>query len=168
MSVCPPWFWSGDAHDVLVLASYLTITFVNRLVRHLSCDIPKKPANRELSYTTFELSNPQFAVQGDQMIAQVHVTNTGQVFGEEVIQFYVGFDHSSVERPKKLLRGFQKVGLKPGETRQVVITSPVERLCWYHPETGSWELEEMIYQGYIGTSSRDTDLLKGTFSLSDG
>lgn len=121
-----------------------------------------------LSYTTFEVSHPQFAVQGDQIIAQVHVTNTGQVFGEEVIQFYVGFDHSSVERPKRLLRGFQKVGLKPGETRQVVITSPVERLCWYHPETGSWELEEMIYQGYIGTSSRDTDLLKGTFSLSDG
>jgi beta-glucosidase len=118
-----------------------------------------------LSYTTFEVSNPQFAVQDDRILAKADVTNTGQVFGEEVIQFYVGFDHSSIDRPKKLLRGFQKIGLKPGETREVVITSPTARLSWYNPETGSWELEDIVYQGYIGTSSRDTDLLKGTFSL---
>jgi beta-glucosidase len=121
-----------------------------------------------LSYTTFEVSNPRFSVQGDRILAKAEVTNTGKVFGEEVIQLFVGFEGSSVERHKKLLRGFQKVGLEPGESREVVIPCPVRRLCWYDPETGSWKLEDMVYQGYIGTSSRDTDLLKGTFSLTDG
>jgi len=118
-----------------------------------------------LSYTTFELSNPDLAVQGDQVIARVDLKNTGKVSGAEVVQFYVGFENSSVDRPKKRLSGFKKVGLKPGETKEVVITCPVDRLRWYKPETGSWELEDMIYQAYIGTSSRAEDLLSGTLSL---
>lgn len=118
-----------------------------------------------LSYTTFELSDPRFAVQGDQIIATVDVKNAGKVFGCEVVQFYVGFENSAVDRPKKLLRGFKKVGLKPGETKEVVITCPVDRLRWYNPGTRSWELEKMVYQAYIGTSSRAEDLLSGTLSL---
>jgi len=118
-----------------------------------------------LSYTTFELSNPRFAVQGDEIIATVDVKNAGKVFGCEVVQLYVGFENSAVDRPKKLLRGFKKVGLKPGETREVVIACPVDRLGWYNPETRSWEMERMVYQAYIGTSSRAEDLLSGTLSL---
>jgi beta-glucosidase len=118
-----------------------------------------------LSYTTFELSDPDFAVQGDRIIARATVKNTGKVFGEEVVQLYVGFEDSSVDRPEKLLRGFKKVGLKPGETKEVVITCPIDRLRWYNPETGSWELENMIYQAYIGTSSCAEDLLSGTLPL---
>ena len=118
-----------------------------------------------LSYTTFEVSNPRFALQGAQIIAKVDVKNAGKVFGEEVVQFYVGFDNSAIDRPKKLLRGFKRVGLNPGEIKEVVITCPVERLRWYNSETGSWELESMIYPAYIGASSRAEDLLGGTFSL---
>ena len=91
--------------------------------------------------------------------------NAGKVFGEEVVQLYVGFENSAIDRPKKLLRGFKKVGLKPGETKEAAITCPVEKLRWYNPGTGSWELETMTYQAYIGTSSRAEDLLGGTFSL---
>jgi beta-glucosidase len=120
-----------------------------------------------LSYTTFELSNPQFSAEGDQIFAAVDVTNTGQVFGQEVVQFYVGFENSAVDRPKKLLRGFKKVGLVPGETKRIVIGCPIDKLRWYNPETGSWELERMVYQAHIGTSSRPEDLLSGTFSLFD-
>ena len=119
-----------------------------------------------LSYTTFELANPRFAaVGGDQIVARVDVKNTGKVPGDEVIQFYVGFENSSVDRPKKLLRGFRKVGLKPGETKEVVITCPVDRLRWYNPQTCAWELEAIEYPVYIGTSSRAGDLLSGTLFL---
>jgi beta-glucosidase len=121
-----------------------------------------------LSYTTFELANPCFAaVGGDQIVASVDVKNTGKVPGDEVVQFYVGFEASAVDRPKKLLRGFRKVRLKPGETKEVTITCPVARLRWYNPETGTWELEAMEYQVYIGTSSRAEDLLSGALSLGD-
>jgi len=120
-----------------------------------------------LSYTTFQLSNPRFSTEGDRISARVHITNTGKRSGDEVVQFYVGFENSSVDRPKKLLRGFRRVTLQPGETREVVITCPIEKLRWYNPEAGRWELEKMEYQAYIGTSSRAADLLKGGFSLSD-
>jgi len=118
-----------------------------------------------LSYTTFELSNPRFTLQGEQIVAKVDVKNTGKVFGEEVVQLFVGFQNSAIDRPKKLLRGFKKVGLKPGETKEVAITCPVEKLRWYNPGTGSWELEAMTHQACIGTSSRAEDLLGGTLSF---
>jgi beta-glucosidase len=118
-----------------------------------------------LSYTTFQLSNPQFAVIGDQVTASVTVTNTGAREGDEVVQFYAGFEGSSVERPKKLLRGFQRVSVPAGESRTVKMACPLVSLRWYNPEHMAWELERMTYQAYIGTSSRAEDLLAGTFTL---
>ena len=117
-----------------------------------------------LSYTTFSLSDPSFTVHDGQVRARVRITNTGDRSGAEVVQFYVGFENSAVDRPRKLLRGFKKVSLEPGETREVEITCPVESLRWYNPETGAWELEGMVYRAYIGTSSRARDLLERTFS----
>jgi beta-glucosidase len=118
-----------------------------------------------LSYTTFQVSDPQFAVVGDQVTATVTVTNTGARDGDEVVQLYVGFDGSAVDRPKKLLRGFQRVSVPTGESRTVEITCPIDSLRWYNPERKAWELEDMEYQAYIGTSSRAEDLLAGTFTL---
>ena len=80
-----------------------------------------------------------------------------------MLQLYVGFENSVVDRPKKLLCGFQRVSLQPGETKRVVLTCPVERLRWYNSATSSWELEAMEYQTFIGCSSREEDLLRGTF-----
>jgi beta-glucosidase len=118
-----------------------------------------------LSYTTFQLSDPQFSVREDEVTASVTVTNTGARDGDEVVQFYVGFDGSAVERPKKLLRGFQRVSVPAGESRMVEITCPLTSLRWYNLERKAWELEDMTYQAYIGTSSRTEDLLAGTFNL---
>jgi beta-glucosidase len=118
-----------------------------------------------LSYTSFSQANASFTVNGEQVEARVDVTNTGDRAGDQVIQFYVGFENSAVERQKKLLKGFRRVRLEPGESRTVLISCPVERLRWYNPESSSWELERMEYQGYVGSSSREVDLLRGTFSL---
>jgi beta-glucosidase len=118
-----------------------------------------------LSYTTFSQSNATFSVEDGQLRAAIDVNNTGERAGDQVIQFYVGFENSAVDRPKKLLRGFKRISLQPGELKRVEISCPVDRLRWYNPATSTWELERMIYQAYIGSSSRDEDLLKGDFSL---
>jgi beta-glucosidase len=118
-----------------------------------------------LSYTTFKLANAAFAVQGDQIEAAVDVTNTGPRAGAQVVQFYVGFENSDWDRPLKLLRGFTRIDLEPGESTKAVITCPVDKLRWYNPESRRWELEEMVYQASIGTSSRAQDRLAGSFTL---
>jgi beta-glucosidase len=119
-----------------------------------------------LSYTTFQVSDAKFAVEGDEIAARVTVTNTGARDGDEVIQFYVGFDNSAVERPRKLLRGFQRVSIPSGALRAVEIRCPVASLRWYNAQRAAWELESMEYQAYIGTSSRPEDLLSGAFTVS--
>jgi beta-glucosidase len=118
-----------------------------------------------LSYTTWSCANVGFAVQGNQIEAAVDVTNTGERSGDQVLQLYVGFENSAVDRPKKLLCGFERVTLQPGETKRVVLTCPLERLRWYNESSSSWELEAMEYQAFIGCSSREEDLLQGSFSL---
>ena len=93
------------------------------------------------------------------------MSNTGKRVGTEVVQLYVGFKHSAVDRPVKLLRGFARVELKPGESRKVSISCPVSKLEWYNPANPGFELEHMAYEVYIGTSGADKDLLAGSVNL---
>jgi len=118
-----------------------------------------------LSYTSFDQGFASFQVVGDQVKASVDVANSGDKTGDQVVQFYVGFENSAVDLPKKLLKGFQRVRLEPGESKTVEISCPIDKLRWYNPETSSWELELMVYQAYIGCSSRPADLLSGFFAL---
>jgi beta-glucosidase len=115
-----------------------------------------------LSYTTFSQENATFFLGADSIVASVEVTNTGQRAGDQVIQLYIGFDNSAVEREHKLLKGFERVSLQPGETKTVHIACPLDKIKWYNPENGSWELESMEYQAYIGSSSDERDLLMGS------
>jgi beta-glucosidase len=128
---------------------------------------PLYPYGYGLSYTSFKYDYAEFGACccGGEVSASVVVTNTGSRDGEEVVQFYVGFENSEVDRPVKLLRGFKRVTLKAGESRKVEISCPVEKLKWYNPKTCAWELENMVYEAYIGSSSADSDLLKGEFTL---
>jgi beta-glucosidase len=126
---------------------------------------PSVPYGFGLSYTTFEVSKPEFRVEGDKVSASCSVTNTGEKAGTEVVQMYVGFQNSAVDRPVKQLRGFQRVSLMPGETKTVTITCPTDQLCWFNPATNCMELERMEYEIYIGTSSATKDLLEGTIRL---
>ncbi|HLV10778.1 MAG TPA: fibronectin type III-like domain-contianing protein, partial [Halanaerobiales bacterium] len=65
----------------------------------------------------------------------------------------------------KLLRGFKQVSLEAGEKKRVEISCQFDRLRWYNPDSGNWELEEMEYEVYIGNSSCNQDLLQGSVSL---
>jgi beta-glucosidase len=118
-----------------------------------------------LSYTAFKVSDPQFGVKDGAVTASCTVTNTGNRGGTEVVQLYIGFSHSSVDRPVKLLRGFARVELESGRSRVVDLRCPLKKLEWYNPRIPGFEFEHMEYEVYIGTSSADQDLLKGSVTL---
>jgi len=103
---------------------------------------PLFPFGYGLSYTTFEYGQP--VVKGRKLV--VSVTNTGSCYGEEVVQLYVRF-LDDAEGPLKSLRGFKRVGLKPGESAKVSFKLDDEVfLSWSDdardmvPVHGAWEL----------------------------
>ena len=130
---------------------------------------PAFPFGHGLSYTTFVYKNlrvdtPVVPPDG-RMDVSVDVTNTGTRAGDEVVQLYVGFAGASVDRPVKLLRGFAKVSLGPGETKSVPLSVAARDLAWYDVEDKAWRIDEMTYGVFVGPSSRDADLLKGSVTV---
>ena len=126
---------------------------------------PSVPFGFGLSYTTFTVDEAEFEVRDGVIRASCTVTNTGQIKGEEVIQFYVGYSNSSIDRPVKELKGFRRIALRPGESKRAEIRISTDRLCWYNETTGCPELEHMEYEMYIGTSSDRKGLLEGRLTL---
>ncbi len=126
---------------------------------------PLLPYGFGLSYTTFEVSDAAFCADDREVTAVCKVTNTGNRDGKEVVQFYVGYSNSGVDRPVRILRGFQKVEVKAGETKEVTITCPLEKLKYYDPVTRTWKLEHMEYEMYIGTSEAREDLIEKKLTL---
>lgn len=95
---------------------------------------PLFPFGYGLSYTSFHYDNlqiatPRFGVDGKGEFS-VEITNTGPRAGTEIVQLYVRDLVGSVTRPVKELKGFQRVTLQPGETRQVHFTLPAEDLAF--------------------------------------
>lgn len=126
---------------------------------------PRFPFGFGLSYTQFKFDKLHVKSSGESIIASIDVSNTGKKAGEEVIQLYVGFEHSNVDRPKKLLKGFKKVLLDPNQTKNVTIEVSKDELAWYNPETKRWELEDINYSIYMGNSSKEEDLVSTQIKL---
>ncbi|MBG6234792.1 beta-glucosidase [Pedobacter sp. CAN_A7] len=119
---------------------------------------PLYPFGYGLSYTTFsygdiKLSAPSFKAGGS-ITAQVTVTNTGKVEGKEVVQLYTRDLVGSLTRPVKELKGFQKISLKPGESKEVSFTISAEDLKFYNAEL-QYVAEPGDFQLFLGTNSRD-------------
>ena len=129
---------------------------------------PRFPFGYGLSYTTFAYTNLSLSdetVPSDGALrVGVDVSNTGAVGGEEVVQLYVSYEGSRVDRPVKLLKGFQKVHFEPGETRRVLFDLAAEDLAFYDVEAGDWEVESIPYMVRLGPSSRELPL-SATFSV---
>ncbi|HEV8629797.1 MAG TPA: glycoside hydrolase family 3 C-terminal domain-containing protein [Thermoanaerobaculia bacterium] len=136
-----------------------------------SAQEPAYPFGYGLSYTRYAYANLALdppVVQADGEIrASVDVTNTGTRQGEEIVQLYVGFGQSQVDRPVKLLRGFERVALEPGETRRVTIPFEARDLAYYDPDARRWVVERMEYRVLVGPSARASDLLGATMTVVD-
>ena len=121
-----------------------------------------------LSYTTFRLSNLRLSAntmtKDGHITLTVNVKNTGSREGAEVVQLYIHDVKSSLERPYKELKGFAKVGLKPGESKDVSIDVNNEALSFYDDRAGKWTSEAGEFVALVGTSS-DSLPLKAAFSL---
>ena len=110
-----------------------------------------------LSYTGFTFSDLKVDGTG----VSFTVTNTGKADGAEVAQLYVGLPGAKVYRPEKELKGFAKVFLKAGESREVRIPFDDKTFRYWNVRTGRWEIEGGAYQIMIGASCADIRLQTG-------
>jgi beta-glucosidase len=132
---------------------------------------PRYPFGYGLSYTTYAYANLALdapaAKEGGTVTASVEVTNTGSRPGEEIVQLYVAFPGSRVDRPVKLLRGFEKISIAPGETRRVSLPLKVNDLAYYDTGAKAWVVERTEYGVLVGGSSRPDDLLTVPLRVTD-
>ena len=115
-----------------------------------------------LSYTTFAYSNLVLSAEKildtETLTVSVDVKNTGRVAGKEVVQLYVGDRESSVFRPVRELKGFEKVELAPGETKTVSFTLDKRSFAYWNTAIHDWHVETGLFDIEIGSSSRDIAL----------
>ena len=118
---------------------------------------PLFPFGHGLSYTTFKIgklgSNRQQMESNGDITFTVDVTNTGNRAGAETVQLYIRDKKSSVVRPVKELKAFQKLFLQPGETRQATFTIDRSALSFYDEQTGAWTAEPGEFEAIAGTSA---------------
>lgn len=121
-----------------------------------------------LSYTSFKLSNLRASAasitRNDSITFTVNVRNTGRKAGAEVVQLYIHDDQSTLDRPFKELKGFKKVYLEPGESRDVSITIGNDALSFYDEASSSWKSEDGSFTALVGNAS-DNLPLKLKFQL---
>lgn len=121
-----------------------------------------------LSYTTFKLSDLRLSspslTSADSLTVTVNVRNTGRCAGSETVQLYIHDDRCSVDRPVKELKGFAKVSLQPGESKDVKIVIDRQALSFYDEKQGTWTAEPGTFTALVGNAS-DNITLKKSFTL---
>jgi beta-glucosidase len=133
-------------------------------------DMSNKPLyafGHGLSYTTFEYSDLSLSStkmeNADTIIVRYKVKNTGSIDGEEITQLYINDNFASVTRPTKELKGFEKVKIKSGESKQLEFKIHKEMLSFYS-QAMKWQTEPGTFELMIGSSS-DRIHLKSNFEL---
>ncbi|MEC8323932.1 MAG: fibronectin type III-like domain-contianing protein, partial [Bacteroidota bacterium] len=125
---------------------------------------PLYPFGYGLSYTDFEYSKPNLSTpilnSNETVSVSVSVTNTGNYDGDEVVQMYIRDQISSATRPVKELKGYQRIFLKKGETKQVSFEINKETLAFYDIDM-NYCVEPGDFSIMIGSSS-DSKHLKST------
>ena len=132
-------------------------------------DLPSSPLfpfGFGLSYTAFDYSNltvsPGTIDSAGTVTVAIRVKNTGARAGEEIVQLYVRQDVGSVTRPVRELKGFRRIMLAPGESRQVEFPLPGRDLLMYDAAMRR-VVEPGRFAVYVGTNSRD--VTEGHFTV---
>lgn len=123
---------------------------------------PLFPFGYGLSYTTFSYGELSLRIEGDCVTATVPVTNDGEMAGEETVQLYIHRRCAQRVRPVRELKGYQKVFLQPGETKEVSMTVTKDELGYYAVD-GNWDTGESDFDIWLAHDS--TSGSKGEFRL---
>ena len=117
------------------------------------------PFGHGLSYTSFRYDGLRLSADAirdtETLAVQVDVTNTGSRAGKEVVQLYVADRESSVFRPARELKGFEKILLAPGETKTVTFTLDKRAFAWWNVKLHDWYVETGVFDIQIGRSAAD-------------
>ncbi|CDO03765.1 Periplasmic beta-glucosidase precursor [Oceanobacillus picturae] len=125
-----------------------------------SPNAPMFPFGYGLSYTTYAYD--QFSLsretlkKGETLTAQVNVSNTGKVAGEEIVQLYIQDKVGEIVRPLKELKGFEKIHLEPGETKTVQFTITEEQLRYHHADL-SYTSDPGEFVVFVGPNSAEVE-----------
>ncbi len=130
-----------------------------RTYRYLKED-PLYPFGFGLTYTSFDYDNVKY----DGNNVKVKVSNTGKRAGTEIVELYIKRP-SDVEGPSKSLRGYARVDLEPGQSKDVEIPLPLDLFETWDEESGSMNVISGEYEIFVGGSSRDADLKKINVSI---
>jgi beta-glucosidase len=185
------WYLGQEAGRALAEALFgdinpggkLPIT-IPRSVGHIPAYYNHKPAARRgylfddvtplysfgfgMSYTQFQSGKLRLKKstlgKNESTAVRVDVTNTGPRAGDEVVQMYIRDKVSSVTRPVKELKGFQRITLAPGQTKTVLLEIAPEHLAFYNIDM-KYVVEPGEFEIMVGNSSRDQDLQKVTLRV---
>lgn len=127
---------------------------------------PLYPFGYGMSYSTFAYGQPALSstvmdLANGSLTITVPVTNTGSYDADEIVQLYVRDLVGSVSRPVKELKGFSRISLKKGETRNVTFTLKPDDLKFYNQQL-EYKCEPGDYEVMVGPNSRDLQTLKFT------
>lgn len=125
---------------------------------------PLYPFGFGLSYTSFKYKNIKLSsntlTDNETLNIIVDIENTGSSDGEEVVQLYVSFPKSKIDRPIKQLKAFKREMIKQGETKSIALSLDAEDLKYWDNEQEAFLLEKGIVDLQIGASSKDIRLRK--------
>ncbi|WP_395760521.1 glycoside hydrolase family 3 C-terminal domain-containing protein [Bacillus sp. 3G2] len=128
---------------------------------------PLFPFGFGLSYTNFEYSNLSIDKKEikdtDTVSVRVNVKNTGSIAGKEIVQLYIKDVESSMIRPEKELKGFEKVELQPGEEKTVSFILNKRSFAYYNVEWKDWHVETGEFEILVGKSSKEIVLHDSIF-----
>ena len=129
---------------------------------------PLYPFGYGLSYTNYKYSTPLLSdntlTKENTILVTTEITNTGEVDGEEVAQLYIRDNVSSVTRPIKELKGYQRVFVKAGETKKIKFTVNAESLAFYDINM-NYVVEPGTFTIMTGSSSKNKDLKKTILTI---
>ena len=149
--------YPGEWHDGMLEEEYKEGVYVGYRWTDKQKKCPTYAFGYGMSYTTFKISDVKAdskTIADDKPITvTATVTNTGKVAGAETVQLYIHDVKSSIDRPVKELKGFQKVFLEPGESKTVSITVDVNALKFYDESISDWRAEKGDFEALVGNAS---------------
>ncbi len=120
-----------------------------------------------LSYTKFDISKPKIQrskFKKGILSVSVNVKNIGEISGDEIVQLYISDKYSSITRPIKELKAYQRVSLKPGESKEIIFELNKSAFAYYDSEM-NYIVEAGDFDILVGNSSRDQDLKNTNFNV---